>query len=157
MVKIHELKCEPCSDGHAFEFTLKFCLSDEEGELFQQLRRWTPVSYVNVPMVHEAEVSRLTMSFHDIPGSDSSELKLEGPPVTDDWKRGYMRGYDCLSEEDGVITFHEFFMKTPVTEALVSEIEKFQDNPEHTAASSFAPMPAQYLATLLQCLFLHWD
>lgn len=156
-VKIHEIEYKDGSSGKFFEFTVKFSVPEEDKGYFQRLMDWVPCSYVNDPKLHDEEVGRLKMKFIDIPGSDCSELKFEGPPVTDDWKHGFMRGYDCLSEEDGVFTFHEFFTNTPVTQALVAEIRRFESNSDHTADSPFATISPHYFATLLDCLFQHWD
>jgi hypothetical protein len=156
-VKIHQIQFKDSDNKEFFEFTVKFSVASEDEFYFQQLMDWVPVSYVNNPQLHDEEVGKLTMKFIDIPGSSCSQLEFEGPPVTDDWKHGYMRGYDVLNKEDNVFVFHEFFTKTPVSLALAAEITKFQENPDHTASSEFATISVAYFAMLLQCLFLHWD
>lgn len=156
-VKIHNIEYTDGDSGKFFEFTVKFSVSKEDQEWFQNLCEWVPVMYVHDPELHDKEVGKLKMKFIDLPGSRFSKIEFDGPPVTDDWKKGFRHGHNCLSEENGVFTFHEFFTNTPVTQALVAEIKKFEANPDHTADSPFATISACYFSTLLECLFLHWD
>ncbi len=154
-VKIHTLAAK--WDKTSFEFDIQFSIDIDDSGFFVKLGKWMPVSYVHDWKKHDEEVSRLTFQPIKIEGSEFSKAEWVGPPVTDDWKTGYARGLDCLTEKDGSFQFHGFFTRTPVTESLVFEIEKFVKNANHTPDSDFSPTPASYFATLLECLQLHWD
>lgn len=157
-VKIHKLEYIQSDSNQFFEFTVQFSVQKDDESFFQRLQKWIPTMYVNDPKVHDEETSKLKMVFVPTPEHKGySRIDWIGPEVTDDWKRGFIHGLDCLDHKDEVFTFHEFFTITPVTLALVEEIKKFQTNSDHTADSPHATIAPQYFSNLLEALFLFWD
>jgi hypothetical protein len=150
-LKILDIQTEEALDY--FELTVLFSM-ETELHLLDKFMNWHRVHYVNDPKVYESEISKQNMVFTPIEGSENFCMTFEGPPLTDDLKVGYSHGNGMITKlEDGTYQFHEFFTKTPVTLAALSELQKMKDDPTHSLWS----IPEYYFCTLLDVLATYWD
>jgi hypothetical protein len=142
--------------GTCFEITIAFKVLSAEEYNFEKFSKWQKIRYIKDPEAYQKELDNLIPKFTPVPGENYDRLEFIGPR-TQSYEQGYIPGYDCIEKRDGVFTFHEYITKTPVTLAIVEEMKRFQTNSSHTADSPFATESTYYFATLLECLFYHWD